>query len=157
MATDHGPSRPGATAARGRRGQAGFSIVELMIGTVLMVVGLVGVMSSTIRLHGLQRLDTEIGQALQSCRSNLEELRTVPLASLPTYEGRGFDVLGPGGQPAGLRAVPGDPDRLPGEIHVTLDQSVGTHVLYRIRAVVTWCGASDRHSIELSTLRGGTP
>jgi type II secretory pathway pseudopilin PulG len=137
--------------------EAGFTLVELLMGTVLMVVGLVGVMSSTIRLHGLQRLDTEIDQAFQACRSNLEELRAVPIAALPGYNNRGFAVPGPDGVTPILRAVPGDADGLPGEIHVTVDQSAAGFVLYKIRTVVTWRGASDRHTVELSTLREGNP
>jgi len=138
-------------------GEAGFTLVELLMGTVLMVVGLVGVMSSTIRLHGLQRLDTEIDQAFQACRTNLEELRAVPITALPGYDGRGFAVPGPDGVTPILRAVPGDADGLPGEIHVTVDQSAAGYVLYKIRVVVTWRGASDRHTVELSTLREGNP
>lgn len=149
--------RGAATAGPALPVEAGFSMVELMIGTVLIVVGLVGIMSSTIRLHTLQRLDTEIGHAFRACRTNLEELRSVPIASLPGLDGTGFDVLGPDGVTVGLRPVPGDLDGLPGEIHVTLDQSAMGRMLYRIRAVVTWHGASNRHSVELSSLRGGTP
>ena len=147
----------GECATAAGRPDAGFSLVELLMGTVLMVVGLVGVMSATIRLHGLQRLDTEIDQAFQACRTNLEELRAVTLVALPGYNGRGFAVPGPDGVTPALRAVPGDPDGLPGEIHVTLDQSAAGFLLYRIRTVVTWKGATDRHTVELSTLRGGMP
>jgi type II secretory pathway pseudopilin PulG len=145
------------TAAPQQACQAGFSIVELMIGTVLIVVGLVGIMSSTVRLHGLQRMDTEIGHAYRACCTNLEELRTVPIQNLPGLDGRGFAVPGPDGVTPALRAVPGDADGLPGAIHVVLDQSIAGRRLYRISAVVTWQGASGRHSVDLMTLRGGTP
>ena len=133
--------------------QGGFSMVELMIGAVLIVVGLLGIMSACIRLHALQRLDTEIGQAYRSCRSNLEELRAVTLADLEALDGTGFDVVGPDGVTTGLQAVAGDADGLPGRIEVTVDQSAAGRVVYRIRAVVTWSGATEEHTVDLQTLR----
>lgn len=152
-----GEGRQPDVAARDATGEAGFSLVELMIGVVLMIVGLVGIMTSTIRLHSLQKVDTELGHAFRACRTNLEELRTVPLSTLPTLDGTGFDVLGPDGRSAGIDPVPGDPDGLPGEIHVTLDQSTAVRSLYRIRVVVTWDAGSRVQSVELETLRGGRP
>lgn len=137
--------------------ERGFSLVELMIGTVLMAAGLAGIMTATIRLHELQRQDTELGHAFRSCRANLEELRAVPLSELPALDGTGFDVLMPDGRSAGLDPVEGDSDGLPGEIHVTLDQSTATRELYQIRVVVTWDMASRAQSVELQTLRGGRP
>jgi type II secretory pathway pseudopilin PulG len=147
----------GLRGAVPRDGEAGFSIVELMLGTVLIVVGLVGLMTSCIRLHRLQQLDTEIGQAMRACRTNIEELRTAPIAALPGYDGRSFVVPGPDGTSAGLHAVAGDADGVPGEIHVTLDQSAAGRNLYRIRTVVRWQGAAGDHTVDLATLRGGMP
>ena len=159
MPTELIAGRPAATAAPGRPAETGFSIVELMIGTVLMVVGLVGIMSSCIRLHGLQRMDTEIGHAFRACRSNLEELRSKPISALAALNGTGFNVPGSDGVTPLLRALPNDPDGLPGQLQVTLDRNDAGRLLYRIRAVVTWRSASatDRHSVDLSTLRGGKP
>ena len=140
-----------------RAEQAGFSLVELMIGAVLIVIGLLGIMSACIRLHALQRLDTEIGYALRSCRSNLEELRTVPIADLVALHDTGFDVLGPDGTSVGLEAVPGDADGLPGRIEVSVADAAAGRVLLRIRAIVDWYGAQREQSVDLETLRGGTP
>jgi hypothetical protein len=139
------------------RRDAGFSLVEIMIGTLLIAVGLLGIMESCTRLHDLQRLDTEIGMAYNACRSNLEQLHDVPLAELEALDGKGFVVPGADGATPGLRAVPGDPDGLPGEIHVSLVDTAAGRSLYRIRAAVSWYGSSKQHAIELTTLRGGTP
>ena len=128
-----------------------------MIGTVLIVVGLFALLSSSIRLAGLQRLDTEVGLAYAACKNSLEELRVVSGAALPALHGTGFGVFAPDGVTLALRPVPGDPDGLPGEIAVSLDQTAAGATLYRIEASVTWAGSSGRHECRLSTLRRGGP
>jgi len=141
----------------GREGELGLSLIELMIATVLTVVGLVAIMHSCIRLHGLQRLDTEIEQAHRACRANLAELRTLSRTALPGFDGAGFDVPGPDGTTAILQPQPGDPDGMPGRIRVRVERATANRTLYRIDTEVAWIGVSGRHSIAFSTLWGGAP
>lgn len=140
-----------------RKNEHGFSLVELMIGTVLIVVGLVAIMRSCLRLHALQRLDSEVGLAYRACQTNLEKLRGMPVASLAALDGTGFDVPGPDGATPILRAAADDPDGLPGQLRVRLERSAAGRSLYWIEAAVSWRGAVGVRSLELGTFLGGVP
>ena len=139
----------------GREG--GFSLVELMTATVMTVIGLIAIMNSCVRLHALQRLDTELGYAYEACRSNLENLRILPLATIATLDGSGFEVPGSDGVTPLLRPVSGDADGLPGEITVRIDRTTGSRILYILETSVTWQGSSGPQSVQLTTLLGGSP
>ena len=145
------------TDLKARSGEAGLSLVELMIATVVMVVGLVGIMNSCVRLHAMQRMDAEVGLAYRACLQNLEELRALPLASLPAMNATGFDIPGPDATTPALAAQPGDADRLPGLINVQQVAINGGRLLYRITATAAWRGASGDSKVQLSTYWGGVP
>ena len=141
--------------APGRSGQRGFSLVELMVGMVASVVAIEAALSMTVYHSKLRRVDEEVQLALVACRNNLEELRSLPFASLLAKNGVGFDVAGKNGAASGgLRAVPGDPDGLPGQFTVTVDQTSGTETVYRVQATVTWTGVTRRQTFSLETLVG---
>jgi|KBSSwiStaDraftv2_1062776.scaffolds.fasta_scaffold2366914_1 type II secretory pathway pseudopilin PulG len=141
----------------GRSGERGMSLVELMIATVVMVVGLVGIMNSCVKLHALQRLDGEVAFAYRACMQTIEDLRAMPLASLPGMNATGFDVPGPDATTPLLAAQPGDRDGLPGAITVQQLASNGGRLLYRITAAAAWRGASGNSAVQLSTYWGGVP
>jgi hypothetical protein len=151
--TGHAPP----AALRRLIGECGLSVVELMIATVLTVVGLGAIMTSCIRLHALQRVDTELGFAYQACRSHLEELRALPMSALAALDGTSFDVPGADGVTPLLQAEPGDVDRVPGEIHVRLERNVLGRSLYRIEVAVRWQSGGRSQSVSFETMRGGTP
>ncbi len=132
----------------------GFSLVELMLGVVASVLVIGATLSMTLHVAKLRRVDQEIHLALVACRNNLEEPRSVPFSTLPTMNGVGFDVPGKNGAPGGLNAVPGDPDGLPGQFAVTVDQTTGGETMYLVKATVTWSGSLRRQSFELETLMG---
>ena len=97
-------------------------------------------------------MSEETNLAAIACRNNLEDLRSVGFATLPTLHGQGFDVPGVNGSPGGLRPVPGDLDGLPGEFLVIVDQTSGGETLYRVVAQVTWVGATGRRTIAFNSL-----
>lgn len=148
---------PSPASAAARRDEQGLSLVELMIATVVMVVGLVGIMNSCVRLHAMQRMDAEVGLAYRACLQNLEDLRALPLASLPAMNATGFDVPGPDATTPALAAQPGDRDGLPGAITVLQVASNGGRLLYRITAAAAWRGAGGDSAVQLSTFWGGVP
>ncbi|MHC4515565.1 MAG: prepilin-type N-terminal cleavage/methylation domain-containing protein [Planctomycetota bacterium] len=134
--------------------QQGSSLIELMVAAMISLV-LVGAVLSTVIQQGHQRRATsESSLALSAALNNLEQLRTVPEATLPLMDGKGFDVPGSNGAPGGLQPVPGDFDGLPGQFTVLVDQSKGGVRLYRVVATVAWTGVSGRRTIRLQALMG---
>ncbi|MFQ5503624.1 MAG: hypothetical protein ACE5F1_02375, partial [Planctomycetota bacterium] len=85
--------------------EAGISLVELMIGTVIVITMLGGILSLCLQHARQRRIDAELHLAFVACRNNLEELRSVPFSDLPSLDGRGFDVPASDGSPGGLRPV----------------------------------------------------
>ena len=144
---------PGQPATR--CSDAGFSLVELLAATVVMVFGLVGLMNSCVQLNALQRLDAEVALCYRACLRNLEEVRAMPMATIATMNGTGFDIPGPNGAPRGLQAQAGDADGMPGSIAVQRLATDAGRTLYRITATVKWHGSSGNSALELMTMVGG--
>ena len=137
---------------RTREPEHGSSLVEMLITSVIVVVLMVALLSATMNHTRQRRVNGERNLALVAALNTLEQARTVPYANLPSLNGTGFDVPGPNGQPAGLRALPGDADGMPGRISVVLDLSYGGAQVYRVTARVDWQGVQDRNEVELSSL-----
>ena len=134
--------------------QKGSLLIELMIAALVSLV-LIGAVLSTVIQQGHQRqVTSETSLALSAALNNLEQLRTVPEATLPTLDGTGFDVPSSNGGPGGLTPQPGDLDGLPGQLAVIVDQSQGGVTLYRVVATVSWTGVSGRRQIRLQALMG---
>lgn len=120
-----------------------------MVASVL-VVG--AALSMTVHNAKHRMVDQETYLALVACKNNLEELRTIPFANLPSMNGTGFDVPTKDGKPGGLTPVPGDPDGLAGEFSVLVDQTSGGETIYHVKASVAWVGAQGRQNFTLETL-----
>ena len=139
---------------RTRSGEEGFYLVEIIIGMVVAVIVIGAALSMTIQLAKQRKIDQETHLALVACRNNIEEIRSIPFADLPALNGAGFDVQSKDGAPGGLNALPGDPDGLPGQLTVTVDQTIGSENIYLVRATVTWTGTLRRQSFNMETLIG---
>lgn len=137
---------------RSQGGERGFSLVEVMVGMVASVLVIGSTLSMVTQHARLRKVDEELHLALVACQNNLEELRSLPFANLPSMHGVGFDVPGPNGAPGGLEPVAGDPDGLPGRFTVTVDQTTGSETIYLVTATVEWSGSIKRQSLELQTL-----
>lgn len=137
--------------------EAGATLVDLLMGTVVATVGLLGVLNISTHVQKLRRIDHELGHAHAACRNTIEELRSLPLASLPTLDGSGFDVAGPNGATDFLMALPDDPDGLPGHITVAVEHQTPAATLYRVRAEVVWTGSAGRQSTALECWMGARP
>ncbi len=134
--------------------QKGTSLVEVMIAAVVSLV-LVGAVLSTVIQQAHQRQTTsETSLALGAALNTLEQLRTIPETALPGLDGVGFPVPGSNGKPGGLTPQPGDPDGLPGQLAVFVDQTELGVTLYRVVATVAWTGVSGRRQIRLQSLIG---
>lgn len=130
--------------------EKGSILIELMIasGVALVVVG--ALISSTVRQTTLHSVNLETTLATNAVLDTFARLRAAPFASLPSFHNQGFDVPDQHGGPVGLRAVPGDPDGLPGRIEVYTGFSAGSTILYRVAVSVTWQGTGGRRSDRIT-------
>ena len=138
-----------------RADESGVSMVELLTGMVIAVVligaALIGVTQhqSQRRVHGEQIL------AMSACRNMLETLRSVDMATLPTLNGQGFEVIGQNGEARGLTPLQGDADGMAGEIQVTAHaRSQTSNPLYVVTARVRWRGATRGGNFAMQTRMG---
>jgi type II secretory pathway pseudopilin PulG len=134
--------------------ESGMSLVELMIALAASVLVIGSTTSMAVQQARMRQVDDEIQLALAACRNNLEEMRSLPLTSLPGMHNDGFDVPGSNGEPGGLQPVPGDADGLPGVFSVTVDQTVTGETNYLVRATVRWTGVLREQTFELETVIG---
>ena len=137
-----------------QKGSKGSSLIELMIAASISLVLIGAVLSTVIQQGHLRQASAETSLALSAALNNLEQLRTVPEATLPTLDGTGFDVPGSNGGPGGLTPQPDDLDGLPGQLSVIVDQSKAGVTLYRVVATISWIGVSGRRQILLQALMG---
>ncbi len=132
--------------------EAGTSLVEVMFAAVLIVTFVGALLTVAVRQGVHRQVNSETSLAMTAALDNLERIRNVPFATLLTLNGSGFDVPGLNGQPKGLRPLAGDPDELPGELTVVVDQASGGTTLYRVRATVLWQGVSRVRRLQIDTL-----
>lgn len=134
--------------------EAGTSLVELMLAVSVVLVMLAGTLTGVAYHQRQRRITMERQLAMVACRNTLEQLRAVAIGTLPSLHGRGFDVPGTNGAPGGLRAVPGDPDGLAGEITVQPADAFGGTTIYYVSTRVVWAGVGPSNAIQLETLVG---
>ena len=136
------------------RSDRGSAFFEILLAAVVGVVILGSVLTLTSSNGRRRQATIESSLALSAMLNSLEQVRTVPTAALPGLNGLGFDVPGTNGGPRGLSPIPNDPDGLPGQLEVTVDQSLPGANLYRVRARVAWTGVTGRRNLVLETLVG---
>ena len=148
------PALPAPPAQRSAP-DAGFSLVELMIGMVICVMLVVGIMTGVVAHQAQRRVHGEQILAMSACRNVMETLRSVDIDALPTWDGHGFDIPGQNGQAQGLVPQAGDADGLAGRISITkhADWAVDNE-LYVVTTTVDWRGATRGATFSMTTLMG---
>ena len=132
----------GATGpAQGRRssGRAGFTLVEIMISAIVLVLGLLGFVRVIAASVGASSRNQESNQAIQAARAKIEEIQTADFADLfRLYNAvAGDDPAGAGTAPGatftvpGLQADPNDPDGIVGQ--VLLPAMLGAGGVWEVR------------------------
>jgi prepilin-type N-terminal cleavage/methylation domain-containing protein len=87
------------TKDRGRpEGARGFTLIEIMIGLTILVVGILGVASMFGTGYTNLAEGGRMTLAVTAARQMLEDIRTIPFNNLPNLNG--FDTNNPGTQPA---------------------------------------------------------
>ena len=116
-------ARPEITA-HSRRSQRGFTLLEVMISVLLLVIGIAGISRLTVGITRAGSVQRETERATEGARAAIERIKCAAFSqAFRTYNATGTDDPGmPGTAPganfavAGLRAAPDDPDGMPGEI-----------------------------------------
>jgi prepilin-type N-terminal cleavage/methylation domain-containing protein len=130
------PRRAWARRARGARGgtfarlaarsrsERGFTLLEVMISILLLVLGIAGISRLTIGVTRAGNLQRETERATEGARAMIERIKAVSFSqAFRSFNATGSDDPGgvgtaPGANfaVAGLRPAPDDPDGLPGEV-----------------------------------------
>jgi hypothetical protein len=131
---------------------AGFSLIEVLGGTVIAAIAIPGILYTTVKVAMLRRADEERNLALAGCQGRLETLRDLPLAGVLACDGTGFAVDVDQDAVTDLAPLPDDADGLPGEVSVVVEEASGDEVLYRVRVTVRWAGQSGARTFWLETL-----
>ncbi len=136
------------------RREEGALLIELMIGTVVILIALSAIMSVVLSSAVMRRQNEEITLAYTAASNAMEELRTLSIDELLLRDSSDFDCPSLTGRVSGLKAYKSDADGLPGELTVTLDSSGGGASVYLVVAEVNWDGAKGEQSLSLETLIG---
>ena len=111
-------------AARGPGARGGFSLVEVVVTSVIVVVAIGGFSATIVSSVNLREVGREVSVASLAARDRIEALRTEGFDGLfylyndydaDDYWGAGLSP-GPGFEVAGLEPRPGDADGLVGRI-----------------------------------------
>jgi prepilin-type N-terminal cleavage/methylation domain-containing protein len=72
---------------RRRRSRRGFTLVEIALAVVVLVVAMLAMSASTLRMHGLRRTNRELALAQNAVRSIAEEVRAISRAGADSAAG----------------------------------------------------------------------
>lgn len=106
------------------RGDAGMTLIEIVIGLGVVVIALLGIMSALVSASRVDESASEQVRALNGAKSMIEQMKQVPFAEAwARFNSNPADDPGGAGTApgcnfaiAGLRAQTGDADGLPGQI-----------------------------------------
>ncbi len=130
------------------RRREGFSLVEVMLASVILVLTLVGFLSLTNYLFGLEEDSREVQTATAAATSKIEEIRAYAKESwgllLNTYNNKDFRV--PGLEPA-TNSPNADTDGFPGKITITTDSAD----VYTVAVEIRWRHARRNQRLDLVT------
>lgn len=105
--------------SRNSRGERGFTLIEVAVSIVLLVVGLLTLAQVALTIRSMKRADDERELAANALLDQLHAIETTPFGDLvATFNGRAFDVFQDGAAAPALRPLPGDIDGKPGAIAV---------------------------------------
>ncbi|MCI0585669.1 MAG: hypothetical protein L0323_02370 [Planctomycetes bacterium] len=140
---------------RGRCGPRGFTLVEVLIGNGILLVGLVGVAAGLNALTNLRRSYTEVQAATAAARAQLEIVRAADFDDLLATYGAGVafgvDMNGDGASDL----TPVAPAASAGTVvveNVAGLPAAAAGRLVRAIATVQWRGVSGDRTVRLVTL-----
>ena len=106
------------------RAQGGFTMLEVVISILLLVIGITGISRLTVGVTRAGNLQRETERATEGARAAIERIKSASFSqAFRSYNATGADDPGVAGTApganfavAGLRPAPDDPDGMPGEI-----------------------------------------
>lgn len=126
----------------------GFTLIEVMIATVILVTAVLGLANVSVTTGALHNTGVEKAAAIHSVERELAAVAATAFATIQaTHDGRGFSVTLPGEANAALHALKTDGDGLPGLIRVTAPTGDPAHLL-EIRVVIDWQGRNGPQHYE---------
>ncbi|MHC4452500.1 MAG: PulJ/GspJ family protein [Planctomycetota bacterium] len=140
---------PRSKTQRGR----GFTLVELLIASMLLAIVAIGVAAAMIQTPQLTRSAREDVAIRVAMRSVVAEISAAPFSEVPvTYDGFAFDV-------AGVEAAKTDEDGLPGVVQIqVVGDAAATY--YVVTVGVHWRGVAGTRTLStvhyLANVRGDT-
>lgn len=100
---------------RDRMSLAGFTLLEIMIATAVLVIALTAILASYIACFELIAISKNLSLAMNACQAKIEEIRDFAFTQIPTfYNNYTFEVAQmPAGSSKGVVLVDSsDPDLL---------------------------------------------
>jgi len=130
-----------------------FSLVELLIASMLLAIVSIGVAAAMVQTPHLTRSAREEVAIRMAMRSVVSEISAAPFSEVvATYQGFAFDI-------AGIEAAKDDEDGLPGSVRI---ETVGTAAAtyYIVTVNVRWRGVAGLRTLStvhyLANVRGDT-
>lgn len=141
-------SRGASPSGTQRRGEAGFTLLEVMVAALVMGIAVVGLLSAiSTSLNNASRL-SDYDQASLLARRQMEQLLSMPLAPGQAYGGT-FPPAQSGDMEAGWQAIVE-----PFEANAS---GMANGVLDRIVLEVWWVRGGQRRTMLVETLRAVVP
>jgi prepilin-type N-terminal cleavage/methylation domain-containing protein len=115
--------RTSAAAQGVAKDQAGFTLVEVMVAVLVLVIAITGISGSMLSAMALNRVNRDTAVAQQAARLAMEELSGRPFSEVfaiynsnPGDVTAGMPEFGPNFAVFGLNVADGDPDGMCGRI-----------------------------------------
>lgn len=144
--------RPGSPGSPRRKssGESGFTLIELAIAIVLLVVGLLALAHVALTIQSMKRADDERTMAAGALLEQLRSIETTPFGDVAgNFNGHAFDVVLPGEATPCLRPIPGDTDGRVGLVTVTApDPPKDPTELLEATVRLDWDGAFGPEHLE---------
>jgi prepilin-type N-terminal cleavage/methylation domain-containing protein len=147
--SETGRERDAGGRPRGRDAR-GFTLVELAVATVILVVGVLTLAHVALTIRAMHRADDERAMAATALLDQLHAVETTPFGDVvATFDGHGFDVVLPGEVSPALRALAGDPDGRAGLVTVTApDPPKDPTELLEVTVRLDWDGSYGAQHLE---------
>jgi len=140
------PARPAAGGRQPRRPRSGFTLLEVLVATLLMGIAVVGLLSGiSASMRNAARL-TEYDRAVLAARSKMDELLLDPALPRPAVIEGPFDRALLSGAEGGWRARIGLQETGPFPV-------IRAPVVERIELEVWWMAGGRRRTLTLESFR----